>query len=120
MDTQIQDYRDETTLRKPTQFISQTWRHAHRVSTQVERSKEQDILMINVLFPAINLLMVKVGNSFVILWNLIRHLRDEVILENISSKDSNQLMLQIGNFRDPLRLTRITQWWAAIAFVLTL
>ena len=44
---------------------------------------QQDILIIGVLFPAIPLMMVNFGNRYTVLVNLIRHLHDEVIRNNV-------------------------------------
>ena len=41
---------------------------------------QQDILIIGVLFPAIPLMMVNFGSA----GELIRHLHDEVIRDNVS------------------------------------
>ena len=49
---------------------------------------QQDILIIGVLFPAIPLMMVNFGNRYTVLANLIRHLHDEVIRDNVSPNDA--------------------------------
>ena len=77
---------------------------------------QQDILIIGVLFPAIPLMMVNFGNRYTVLANLIRHLHDEVIPDNISPKDAERFLLQINR----LRLIGIIQSCAAIFFVLAL
>ena len=51
---------------------------------------QQDILIIGVLFPAIPLMMVNFGNRYTVLANLIRHLHDEVIRDNVSPKDAER------------------------------
>ena len=56
---------------------------------------QQDILIIGVLFPAIPLMMVNFGNRYTVLANLIRHLHDEVIRDNVSPKDAERFLLQI-------------------------
>ena len=81
---------------------------------------QQDILIIGVLFPAIPLMMVNFGNRYTVLANLIRHLHDEVIRDNVSPTDVERFLLQINRLRDRLRLIGITQSCAAIAFVLAL
>ena len=81
---------------------------------------QQDILIIGVLFPAIPLMMVNFGNRYTVLANLIRHLHDEVIRDNVSSTDVERFLLQINRLRDRLRLIGIIQSCAAIAFVLVL
>ena len=81
---------------------------------------QQDILIIGVLFPAIPLMMVNFGNRYTVLANLIRHLHDEVIRENVSPNDTDRFLLQISRLRDRLRLIGIIQSCAAIAFVLAL
>ena len=78
---------------------------------------QQDILIIGVLFPAIPLMMVNFGNRYTVLANLIRHLHDEVIRDNVSPTDAERFILQINRLRDRLRLTGIIQSCAAIAFV---
>ena len=81
---------------------------------------QQDILIIGVLFPAIPLMMVNFGNRYAVLANLIRHLHDEVIRDNISPKDAERFLLQIRRLSDRLRLIGITQTCAALAFILAL
>ena len=81
---------------------------------------QQDILIIGVLFPAIPLMMVNFGNRYTVLANLIRHLHDEVIRDNVTSNDAERFLLQINRLRDRLRLIGITQICAAIAFMLAL
>ena len=81
---------------------------------------QQDILIIGVLFPAIPLMMVNFRNSYTVLANLIRHLYDEVIRDNVSPTDAERYILQINRLRDRLRLIGITQSCAAIAFVFAL
>ena len=80
----------------------------------------QDILIIGVLFPAIPLMMVNFSNRYTVLANLIRHLHDEVIRDNVSSNDAKRFLLQINRLRARLRLIGITQSIAAMAFVLAL
>ena len=79
-----------------------------------------DILIIGVLFPAIPLMMVNVGNRYTVLATLIRHLHDEVIRDSVSPNDAERFLLQISRLRDRLRLIGIIQSCAAIAFVLAL
>ena len=81
---------------------------------------QQDILIIGVLFPAIPLMMVNFGNRYTVLANLIRHLHDEVIRDNVSPTDAERFLLQINRLRDRLRLIGIIQSCAAIAFVFAL
>ena len=77
---------------------------------------QQDILIIGVLFPAIPLMMVNFGNRYTVLANLIRHLHDEVIRDNVSSTDVERFLLQINRLRDRLRLIGIIQSCTAISF----
>ena len=87
----------------------------------VEDNKmQQDILIIGVLFPAIPLMMVNFGNRYTVLANLIRHLHDEVIRDNVSPNDAERFLLQINPLRDRLRLIGLIQSCAAISFVLAL
>ena len=81
---------------------------------------QQDILIIGVLFPAIPLMMVNFGNRYTVLANLIRHLHDEVIRENISPNEAERFLNQINQLRDRLRLIGIIQSLAAISFVFAL
>ena len=81
---------------------------------------QQDILIIGVLFPAIPLMMVNFGNRYTVLANLIRHLHDEVIRDNVSAKDAKRFLLQISPLRNRLRLIGIIQSYAAISFLLAL
>ena len=81
---------------------------------------QQDILIIGVLFPAIPLMMVNFGNRYTVLANLIRHLHDEVIRDNISPTDVERFLNQINQLRDRLRLIGIIQSLAAISFVFAL
>ena len=81
---------------------------------------QQDILIIGVLFPAIPLMMVNFGNRYTVLANLIRHLHDELIRDNISPTDAERFLNQINQLRDRLRLIGITQSLAAISFVFAL
>ena len=70
---------------------------------------QQDILIIGVLFPAIPLMMVNFGNRYTVLANLIRHLHDEVIRDNVSPNDAERFLRQISRLRDRLRLIGIIQ-----------
>jgi len=81
---------------------------------------QQDILIIGVLFPAIPLMMVNFGNRYTVLANLIRHLHDEVIRDNVSPTDAERFLLQISRLRDRLRLIGIIQSCAAVAFIFAL
>ena len=81
---------------------------------------QQDILIIGVLFPAIPLMMVNFGNRYTVLANLIRHLHDEVIRDNVLPNDAERYLRQISRLRDRLRLIGITQSCAAMAFMLAL
>ena len=81
---------------------------------------QQDILIIGVLFPAIPLMMVNFGNRYTVLANLIRHLHDEVLRDNVSPNDAERFLLQINRLRDRLRLIGIIQSCAAISFVMAL
>ena len=81
---------------------------------------QQNILIIGVLFPAIPLMMVNFGNRYTVLTNLIRHLHDEVIRDNVPPNDAERFLLQISRLRDRLHLIGLIQSCAAFAFVLTL
>ena len=81
---------------------------------------QQYILIIGVLFPAIPLMMVNFGNRYTVLANLIRHLHDEVIRDNVSPNDAERFLRQISRLRDRLRLIGIIQSCAAMSFVLAL
>ena len=81
---------------------------------------KQDILIIGVLFPAIPLMMVNFSNRYTVLANLIRHLHDEVMRDNISPTDAERFLLQIKRLRDRLRPIGIIQSCSAIAFVFAL
>ena len=81
---------------------------------------QQDILILGVLFPAIPLMMVNFGNRYTVFANLIRHLHDEIIRDNISPTDAERLLNQINQLRDRLRLIGIIQSLAAISFVFAL
>ena len=70
---------------------------------------QQDILIIGVLFPAIPLMMVNFGNRYTVLTNLIRHLHDEVIRDNVSPEDAERFLLQISPLRDRLHLIGLIQ-----------
>ena len=54
-------------------------------------------------------MMVKLGNRYTVLANLIRHLHDEVIRDNVSPTNAERFLLQIRQPRDRLRLIGITQ-----------
>ena len=77
---------------------------------------KQDILIIDVLFPAIPLMIVNIGNRYTVLANLIRHLHNEVIRDNISPKDAERFLLQINR----LHLIGIIQSCAAVSFIFAL
>ena len=79
-----------------------------------------EILIIGVLFPAIPLMMVNFGNRYTVLANLVRHLHDEVIRDDLSQNDTERLLLKISRLRNRLWLISITQSCAAIGFVLAL
>ena len=81
---------------------------------------QQNILIIGILFPAIPLLMVNFGNRFTLLANLIHHLHDKVIRDDVSPKDAERFLLKINLIGDRLRLIGITKSYAAISFVLAL
>ena len=78
------------------------------------------ILIIGVLFPAVPLMMDNFGNRYTGLTNLIRHLHDEIIRDNVSLKDAERFLVQINPLRNRLRLIDIIQSCAAISFVLAL
>ena len=65
-------------------------------------------------------MMVNFGNRYTVLANLIRHLHDEVIRDNISPTDAERFLDQINQLRDRLRLIGIIQSLAAISFVFAL
>ena len=59
---------------------------------------QQDILIIGVLFPAFVLMMVNFGNRYTVLANLIRHLHDEVIRENVSPNDTDRFLCKSAGY----------------------
>ena len=65
-------------------------------------------------------MMVNFGNRYTVLANLIRHLHDEVIRDNVSPKDAERFLLQINRLRNRLHLIGVIQSCAAISFVLAL
>ena len=67
-----------------------------RYDGQHRRELQQDILIIGVLFPAIPLMMVNFGNRYTVLANLIRHLHDEVIRDNVLPNDAERFLRQIS------------------------
>ena len=81
---------------------------------------QQDILIIGVLFPAIHLMMVNFGNRYTVLANLIRHLHDEAIRDNVLTNDAERFLRQISRLRNRLRLIGLIQSCSAMAFVLAL
>lgn len=66
---------------------------------------QQDVLIMRVLFPTIPLMMVNFGNCYTVLVDLISHLHDEVICDNLSPNDAKRFLLQISRMRDRLRLS---------------
>ena len=94
--------------------------HGYTAGNAKDGQMQQDILIIGVLFPAIPLMMVNFGNRYTVLANLIRHLHDEVLRDNVSPNDAERFLRQISRLRDRLRLIGIIQSCAAIAFVLAL
>ena len=66
-------------------------------------------------------MMVNFGNRYTVLANLIRHLHDEVIRDNVSPNDAERFpFADQPSARQDLRLIGIIQSCAAIAFVLAL
>ena len=93
---------------------------AYTAAQAKKKQIQHDILIIGVLFPAIPLMMVNFGNRYAVLANLIRHLHDEVIRDNVSPKDAKRFLVQIKRLNDRLRLIGIIQACAAISFVFAL
>ena len=85
-----------------------------------DEQMQQDILIIGVLFPVIPLMIVDFGNRYTVLANMIRHLHDEAIRDNVSPNDAERFLLQVNRLRDRLGLIGIIQSCAAISFVLAL
>ena len=81
---------------------------------------QQDIMIIGVRFPAIKLVMVNFGNSLTVMANLIRHLDDGVIRDNVSPNGVERLLLQHIPLQNRLRLIGIIHSCATISFVLAL
>lgn len=81
---------------------------------------QQDTFIVDVLFPAIPLMMVKLGNCYSIMANLIRHLHAEVIRDSVSPKDAERFLLQISRLYYRLQLINIIQYCTAVPFVLAL
>lgn len=79
---------------------------------------QQDILIIEVLFPAIPLTMLYFASRYTLLVKLIRHLHDKVIRDNVSPTDIELFIIQIKRLRDRLYLIGITHSCAATTFVL--
>lgn len=69
---------------------------------------------------AIALMIVNFGNRYTVLANLIQHLKDEVLCDNVLPNDANRFLRQISRLRNRLRLIGIIQSCAAIAFILAL
>ena len=65
-------------------------------------------------------MMVNCGNRYTVLANLIRHLHDEVIRDNVPPNDAERFLLQLNHLSDRLRLIGIIQSCAAMSFVLAL
>ena len=80
----------------------------------------QDILLIGVLCLAIPLMMANFGNCYTVLANLIRHLNDEVLRDNVLPNDTERFLIAIVFLRDRLRRISIIQTCAAISCVMTL
>ena len=85
-----------------------------------ERQMQQDNLIIDVLFPAILLMMINCGNHYSLPENVIRHFHNEVIRDSVSAKNTEWFLLQISRLRDRLWLTGIIQPRSAISLVLAL
>lgn len=81
---------------------------------------QQDILIIGVLFPAIPLMMINIGNRYTVLANLIRELHDTAIRDNTSIGDAERFLKQITALRSRLRLIGLIQSLAACAFIMAL
>ena len=81
---------------------------------------QQDILIIGVLFPAIPIMIMKVGNHYTVLANLIHQLHYEVVWGKVSPNDAEQFLLQISRLRGSSRLIGTTHSCAAMAFMLAL
>ena len=65
-------------------------------------------------------MMVNFGKRDAVLANLIRHLHEEVISDNVLPKDAKRFLLQTSPIRNRPRLIGIIQSCAAISFVLAL
>ena len=65
-------------------------------------------------------MMVHFGNRHTVLANLMRHLHDAVFHDNVSPKDAERFLLQIGRLCNRLKLTGIIQSCSAISNVLAL
>lgn len=81
---------------------------------------QQDILIIGVLFPAIPLMMINIGNRYTVLANLIRELHDTVVRDNTSIGDAERFLTQITALRNRLKLIGGIQTLAACAFIMAL
>ena len=81
---------------------------------------QREILIIGVLLPAIPLMIVNFGNRYTVLANLIRHLHDEVIRNNVSPNEVKRFLLQINRLGERLRPIGIIQSCSAISFFLAL
>ena len=70
---------------------------------------QQAILIIGVLFLAIHLMMINFRNRYTVLPNLIRHLYDEVIRDNVLPNGAELFLFQINCIRDRIRMICIIQ-----------
>lgn len=64
--------------------------------------------------------MVNFGNRDKVLTNLILHLHDEVIRDDVSPKYAERFLLQLSPLRNKLHSIVVTQSCAAISFLLAL
>ena len=60
--------------------------------------RQQDILIIGALFPAIPPVMIIFGNRYTVLANLIRYLHAEVLLNKVSLYDAERFFSRSGVF----------------------
>ena len=67
------------------------------------------------IFPAISLLMLSYTNRFLTIAGLIREL-----VEEHNDQESDNVLLQITNLQERLKIIRLMQIWGALAFTMAI
>lgn len=67
------------------------------------------------IFPAISLLMLAYTNRFLTIAGLIREL-----VEEHNDQESDNVLLQITNLQERLKIIRLMQIWGALAFTMAI